>query len=264
VLTIGYLVLEAQSVQLVTHEGRRIPAQVAVYDPVTGLGLLRPLLPLVGVTPAPLGQAASLAKGSPLLVVAGGQPREVGAVRLVDRRDFTGYWEYHLDAALFTSPPLAQHSGAGLFNAQGDLVGIGNLLMLDVLPEDEPGVLPGNLFVPVDVLAPVLAELLRTGVHPQGRRPWMGVNAMAQEGVVRILRVTPGSPAQDAGLRPGHRVVSVDGQPVGTLEEFFKQVWAHESATESIRITVREGAQDRQLLVPVRHRQQTLARPRGI
>lgn len=264
VLTIGYLVLEAERVQLVTREQRRVPAQVVAYDAVTGLGLLRPLIPLPAVRPVPLGRAADLLPGSPLLFVTGDGPRESGVVRLADARPFTGYWEYHLERGLYTTPPVAAHSGAGLFNAAGELVGIGNLLMPDVMREDQPEVRPGNLFVPVDVLVPVLEDLLRTGVHPQARRPWMGVNALTLAGRVRITRVTPGSPAQDAGLRPGDWITAVDGQPVGTAEALFKQVWAHGMEAGPVRLTVREAGQERVLELPVRERASALARPRGI
>ena len=264
VLTIGYLVLEAESVQLVTRDQRKLPATVVAYDAVSGLGLLRPLVPLPNARPVKLGMASALAKGSPLLVATGSSPRQVGAVRLVDKRPFTGYWEYHLDTGLFTSPPLLNHSGAGLFNAEGELVGLGHLLMRDVMPADSAQALPGNLFVPVEVLPPILDALLRTGEHPQARRPWMGVNAAEMDAQVRITRVNEGSPAESAGLRPGHWVTAVDGEPVRTLEAFYKKVWAHPAADGPIRITIREAGQTRTLEVPVRDRSQGMARPRGI
>lgn len=264
VLTIGYLVLEADRVQLNTRAGRKIPAQVVAYDFVTGLGLVRPLIPLDGVRPVQLGSAGALPKGSPLLFITGASPRQAGAVRLMDDRPFTGYWEYHLDNALYTAPAFANHSGAGLFNLDGELVGVGNLLLRDVMPDNNPSVVPGNLFVPVDVLRPVIDELLRTGQHPQARRPWMGVNAVELEGRIRITRVAQGSPAQAAGVRPGHWVTAVDGQPVTTLEAFYKQVWAHDMADAAIRLSVREGFDTLVLQVPVRDRSNAIAKPRGI
>lgn len=264
VLTIGYLVLEAERIEVVTRDDRRLPAQLVAYDFVNGLGLLRPLFPLAGVEPVRLGSAASLSKGSPLLFITGSAPRQAGAVRLVDARPFTGYWEYHLESALYTSPMVPNHSGAGLFNMAGELVGVGNLAMRDVMPDDTPSVLPGNLFVPVDVLAPVLHELLRTGENPQGKRPWLGVNAAELGGAVRITRVNPNSPAEAGGVRPGHWVVAVDGQPVRTLEAFYKQVWARGLSGEAIRLSVREGNAIRVLELPVRDRSMTVAKPKGI
>ncbi len=264
VLTIGYLVLEAETVDLVTRDSRRVPGQVVAYDYVNGLGLVRPLVPLGGIKPVALGSAAALATGSPLIYVSGALPQQAGAVRLMDRRPFTGYWEYHLDAALYTSPPVGNHSGAGLFNAQGELVGIGNLVMMDVMPDEDPRQLPGNLFVPVDVLQPVLADLVREGRHPQGRRPWLGVNAMQFGSRVRITRITAGGPAEAAGLRVGHVVTAVDGQPVLSLESFYKHVWSHGLEAGDIRLTVREGERERELRLAPRERSEVVARPRGI
>ncbi len=264
VLTIGYLVLEAERVEIVTRDQRRIPAQVVAYDYVNGLGLLRPLFPLAGVTPVKLGSAASVSKGSPLLFITGTAPRQAGAVRLIDTRAFTGYWEYHLESALYTAPMLLNHSGAGLFNMAGELVGVGNLAMRDVMPDDNPSLLAGNLFVPVDVLAPVLDDLLRTGLNPLGKRPWLGVNAVPQGGAIRITRVNPDSPAEAAGVRPGHWVVAVDGEPVQSLEAFYKRVWARGLTDGPIRLSVREGNAVRVLELPVRDRSNAVARPRGI
>lgn len=265
VLTIGYLIVEADQVQITTREQAQVPAQVVAYDAVTGLGLLKPLFPLPGVQQVKLGSAFAAERGLPLLALTGSAPRQAALVRLVDIRPFTGYWEYHLDAALFTAPAFGNHSGAGLFNAQGELVGIANLLLRDVRTPDDPGVEPGNLFVPVDVLTPVIDELVRTGSHPQGQRPWLGINALELEGRIRIVRVTPGSPAQEAGLRAGDWVVAVDGEDVRTLEAFYKRVWAHGTGKQGLNLTVREeGAGTRVLEVPVRARAEGMARPAGI
>ncbi len=264
VLTIGYLVLEAERVEIITRDQKRIPAQVVAYDFVNGLGLLRPLFPLAGITPVKLGSAAAVPKGSPLLVISGAVPRQAGAVRLMDARPFTGYWEYHLDSALYTSPMLENHSGAGLFNLAGELVGVGNLAMRDVMPDDTPRVVPGNLFVPVDVLAPVLDDLLKTGQNPQARRPWLGINAAPVAGGIRITRVNANSPAESAGVRPGHWVVAVDDQPVQSLDSFYKQVWARGLSEGSIRLSVREGNALRVLEIPIRDRTNAVARPKGI
>ncbi len=264
VITIGYLVLEAETVEIVTRDQKRIPAQVVAYDFVNGLGLLRPLFPLAGIKPVKLGSATAIPKGSPLLVISGATPRQAGAVRLVDTRPFTGYWEYHLDSALYTSPMLENHSGAGLFNLAGELVGVGNLAMRDVMPDDTPRVVPGNLFVPVDVLVPVLEDLVKTGQNPQGKRPWLGINAAALAGGIRITRVNANSPAEAAGLRVGHWVVAVDGQPVQSLEAFYKQVWARGLSEGAIRLSVREGGTLRTLEIPIRDRTNAVARPKGI
>ena len=123
VLTIGYLIVEADQVQITTREQAQVPAQVVAYDAVTGLGLLKPLFPLPGARQVKLGSAFAAERGLPLLALTGSAPRQAAVVRLVDIRPFTGYWEYHLDTALYTAPAFANHSGAGLFNVEGELVG---------------------------------------------------------------------------------------------------------------------------------------------
>ena len=116
VLTIGYLVLEAEQVQLVTDDEREVPARLVGYDVATGFGLVQALAPL-RIEPAPFGSTAALARGEPLMIVSGGEDGAISAAQLVSRRAFSGYWEYHVDGALFTAPPRPDHSGAGLFNA---------------------------------------------------------------------------------------------------------------------------------------------------
>ncbi|HEY2977816.1 MAG TPA: serine protease, partial [Burkholderiaceae bacterium] len=126
VLTIGYLILEADQVQLELDDDRIVPARVLAYDVATGFGLLQALTPL-RLAPVPLGSAATMAPKEPLMIASGGEDGAVSVARLVSRRAFVGYWEYRIDGALFTSPPRTDHSGAGLFNSRGELMGIGSL-----------------------------------------------------------------------------------------------------------------------------------------
>jgi serine protease Do len=172
ILTIGYLMLEAEQIEIVTQDNRTLPARAVAYDLATGFGLLRPLLPLRGVAVAALGSSRDLQPGEPLMAVTGPQADDDGDVsmtRLVSRRAFSGSWEYHIESALFTSPPVlasgGNHSGAPLFNQRGELMGIGSLFVSDATGENRR--LPGNMFVPVDLLRPILAELQRAGLQRQ-------------------------------------------------------------------------------------------------
>ena len=151
VLTIGYLVLEADQVQIVLDDNRAVPARVVGYDLASGFGLLQALAPL-RLPAAPLGGSGSLSTEEPLLVASGGDAGRLSMARLVSRRTFAGYWEYRIDGALFTAPARGDHSGAGLFNSRGELVGIGSLVVAEVRPAATgDGVRrPGNMFVPTD------------------------------------------------------------------------------------------------------------------
>jgi len=190
----------------------------------------------------------------------------VSLTQLVGKRAFSGNWEYHLDQALFTSPPVlagqGNHSGAALFNQRGELVGIGSLLVSNAAGGSRR--LPGNMFVPVDLLKPILAEMQRTGTSQLSRRPWLGVNSSEQGGRVQILRVSADSPAQQAGLKAGDVVLAVDDDKVASLEAFYKKLWSRATPQTPVRLTVLQGAEVRTVVVQPQDRLQTLRKPAGI
>lgn len=272
ILTIGYLLLEAQQIDIITHDNKTWPAATVAYDIATGFGLVRPLLPLQGLVPVSMGSLNDLKKGEPLLAATGatgkGDNGGLSVTELVSQRAFSGTWEYHIDTALFTSPPVAagrgNHSGAPLFNVRGELIGIGSLLVMDAAGENKR--LPGNMFVPTDLLKPVLAELQQSGSSAQSHRPWLGLTSSDQGGKVRILRVSQDSPAEEAGLEPGHVVVAVDGVDVSTLEGFYKKLWARATPSDTVRLSVRVGDNEDVKVMELKpqDRMLTLKKPSGI
>ena len=262
ILTIGYLLLEADTVQVVTQDNRTLPARPVAYDLATGFGLLRPLLPLRGVAPVPLGSVKDATTGEALMAATGGEEGDVAMTQLVSKRAFSGYWEYHIESALFTSPPIGNHSGAPLFNQRGELLGIGSLFVMDAMGENRR--LPGNMFVPVDLLKPILAELQQTGSSKLSRRPWLGLTSSEQGGRVSVVRVNKDSPAQAAGLQPGDVVLAVDGAKVATLEAFYKQVWLHANPDDEIQLTVLQGADVKTITLKAVDRMSTMKKPAGI
>ena len=262
ILTIGYLMLEADTIQVLTQDNRTLPARAVGYDLATGFGLVRPLLPLRGVSPVPLGSHRDLNAGEALMAATGGADGDVAMTQLVSKRAFSGYWEYHIEAALFTSPPIGNHSGAPLFNQRGELLGIGSLFVADALGE-APRV-PGNMFVPVDLLKPILAEMQKTGTSSASRRPWLGLTSAEQAGRIQVVRVAADSPAQAGGIEAGDVVLAIDGTRVATLEEFYKRLWAHPNPDDEIVLTVLQGADIRTLKIKAVDRMSTMARPAGI
>ena len=262
VLTIGYLILEAEQVQLLTDDEREVPARLVGYDVATGSGLVQPLVPL-RIEPAPFGSAAALARGEALMVVSGGADGAVGAVQLLSRRGFSGYWEYHVDGALFTAPARPDHSGAGLFNGRGELVGIGSLLVQDAAGPDSPPH-SGNMFVPIDLLLPILPELRSTGSSPPSRRAWIGLNCIEAEGTVRVVRVNDDSPAEVAGVEPGDRIVRIDGTEVHALEMLWKTLWAGGPPEREVTLDIVRAGQPRTLKLQSVDRMKTFKRAQGI
>jgi S1-C subfamily serine protease len=182
--------------------------------------------------------------------------------QLVSKRPFSGYWEYFIDSALFTSPPIDNHSGAPLFNQKGELVGIGSLFVLDAMGENRR--LPGNMFVPVDLLKPILDEMQRTGSTKFSRRPWLGLSSAEQSGRVQVLRVNKESPALAAGLQPGDVVLAVDGAKVATLEAFYKKLWDRADPNAEISLTVLQGAEVKTISIKPVDRMSTMRKPAGI
>ena len=262
VLTIGYLILEAEQVELVTDDARRIPARVVGYDVATGFGLVQALSPLPQA-PAPLGSAATLQPDEALVVVSGGDGGAVGPAQLASRRAFSGYWEYHVEGALFTAPPRGDHSGAGLFNLQGELVGIGSLVVNDALGPGK-GRAPGNMFVPVDLLKPILAELRERGNTRASQRAWIGVNCVENDGELRIVRVNDDSPADVAGLQAGDRIVRIDGVAVDKLETLWKRLWAGGRAERAVELEIEREGRREAVTVQAVDRAYTLRRAQGI
>jgi S1-C subfamily serine protease len=262
VLTIGYLILEAEQVQLVTDDEREVPARLVGYDVATGFGLVQALAPL-RIEPVPWATSTALQRGEPLMIVSGGEDGAISAAQLVARRSFSGYWEYHVDGALFTAPPRPDHSGAGLFNSRGELVGIGSLLVKDAAGADGPAQ-NGNMFVPIDLLQPILAELRSRGSSRQSQRAWMGVNCVEAEGTVRVVRVNSDSPAEVAGLEPGDRIVRIDGTEVKALEVLWKTLWAGGAPEREVTLDIMRGGKPQTLKLQSVDRMKTLKRAQGI
>ena len=270
ILTIGYLMLEAQDIRIVTQDNRTLPAVAVGYDLATGFGLIRPLLPLSDINPVELGSQASVQNGEALMAAIGSTDTNVEAdvsmTRLVSKRAFSGSWEYHIDSALFTSPPVmagnGNHSGAALFNQKGELLGIGSLLVMDAMGENRR--MPGNMFVPVDLLKPILAEMQKSGTSRLSIRPWLGLTSADQSGRVQVLRVADDSPAEKAGMRAGDVVLAIDGQKVTSLESFYKKLWDRASPQEPVRLTVLQGADVNTVVVQAQDRMAHLRKAGGI
>lgn len=222
VLTIGYLVTEAEEVTLLTNDGREIDAHVLGYDPVSGLGLVQALEPL-NLPALPLGDSRKLKDADPLILAGGGGRAHAIAARLAARAPFAGYWEYMLDEALFTGPGHPHWSGAALIGPTGALVGIGSLQMTEQAPGAAPTLI--NMCVPVELLPPILDDLSR-GRPTHAPRPWLGVLSQDADPGVMVMAVTPGGPADRAELRAGDVILAVDGETVGGLADFYARLWA--------------------------------------
>ncbi len=245
VLTIGYLILEAGSVEIVAGD-RRVPGAVVAYDYDTGFGLVRAAVPL-DVEPMKLGDSAALGENDVVLVAGHGGPEVAQRAMVVARREFAGYWEYLLDDTIFTAPPYRGFGGAALIGPDGKLLGIGSLVVGDAIAGDSS--VPGNMFVPIDLLKPILGDMLVDGHGPGPPRPWLGMFTEELRGHVFVARVAPNGPAAEAGIGTGDIVLAVGGKPVATLAELFRGVWALGAAGVEVPLTMLQGSAVREVAV---------------
>jgi S1-C subfamily serine protease len=259
VLTIGYLITEAEEIWLATGDGRSVPGHPLASDQVTGFGLVQALgaldLPVL-----PLGRSASAPPGTPTVIGAAGGRHHSVASFIVGKQEFAGYWEYFLDEAIFAAPAHPFWGGTALIGPAGDLLGIGSLQVEQQGKSGEGVHL--NMVVPIDLLHPILDDLLTTGRAKRAPRPWLGLFATEVEGKIFVVGLSSGAPAQRADLHPGDMIVSVAGQPVGNLAGFFRSVWALGSAGVEVPLTVFRDGRSFELRVPSGDRDAFLKPPR--
>lgn len=232
VMTIGYLIIEAENVELSTADGKVFPATVIGYDNATGLGLVRALTPLP-VKPVNFGQSES-AKELEMVLIVGFDG--VAPAYIVSKRPFVGYWEYLLDEAIYTAPVTVNWSGAALLSREGKLLGIGSLVVNDAMGTRAN--VPGNMFVPIDIIKPVLGDFIANGKSTMKARPWLGINSQEFQGNLIVTRVSQESPAEDAGLKAGDIIVGIGGQPVKSQADFYTKLWASGGAGAEIPVDV--------------------------
>lgn len=235
IVTIGYLVIEADEVRISDDRGRTLPGRVVAYDHASGLALVRSIAPL-DAAPLALGDSNRLSESDPVLIVNYAGPSDITLAYVVSRRPFTGNWEYLLDRAIFTSPPTLNWSGAALIGTDGSLLGVGSLIMRDAT-NAEPH-LPGNLFVPIELLKPILPDLVKSGHRAGPARPWLGVAADEVQGRLLVTRVSPEGPADQAGVHVGDIILGVGGDTVHSQAEFYRKVWGRGAAGSEIPLRI--------------------------
>ncbi|HTK35930.1 MAG TPA: S1C family serine protease [Caulobacteraceae bacterium] len=237
VVTIGYLITEAESVTLTTGDGRRVSAHVLGIDPVTGFGLVHALDPL-GLPALPLGDSRRLSRNDPVILAGGGGAAHALVGRIRVREAFAGYWEYLLEEALFTGPAHPHWSGAALIGPSGELVGLGSLQVEHETAGGEAIAL--NMCVPAELLAPILDDLSRgRPAHPS--RPWLGVFCQEVDSSVVVLALAAGGPASRAELRRGDIILAVDEHPVVDLADFYTRLWSLGAAGATVPLTLSRG-----------------------
>ncbi|MBI2959057.1 MAG: serine protease [Betaproteobacteria bacterium] len=260
VLTIGYLISEASSIWLTTNRGTVVAGHPLAYDQITGFGLVLPL----GRLAAPAlrrGSAARAAAGDPVIVAGHGGRAHALKAAIVAKREFAGYWEYLLDEAIFTAPPHPQWAGAALIDGSGQLIGVGSLLVQD--RESLAGKADqGNMFVPVDLLEPILEDLLKFGRPAAPPRPWLGLYVGAVQGRLLVSGVADPGPAASAGVRAGDVVLELGGEQVSSAADLFRKLWRLGPAGVEVPLTILRNGTPLQVQVRSVDRNELFKKPR--
>jgi S1-C subfamily serine protease len=261
ILTIGYLITEADTIWLTLNDGRSVPGHVLGYDQETGFGLVQALAKL-DMPALEFGQSGAASLGERVVVAgAGARPHSVAA-RIVAKQEFAGYWEYVLDEAIFTAPAHPNWGGTALIGPGGDLLGIGSLQLQQAVGEGPAQNI--NMMVPIDLLKPIFDDLLKFGRRNAPPRPWLGLYATEVENRLVVVGLADRGPAKNADVRTGDVVLAVAGGEVRDLAGLFRRIWAQGQAGvevpmtiyrdgETMGLRVKSGERDRFLKGPSLH-----------
>jgi S1-C subfamily serine protease len=246
IATIGYVVNEAETVWIGSRDGITVPGFVVGYDYDSGFGLVKPTLPLEGPT-MEIGSAATLSVGDEVFILTSSAADTGLDARIVAKREFAGRWEYLLEEAVFTAPPHDSWSGASLIDMNGKLCGLGSLVIQGFEIEDELATV--NMFVPIELLMPVVDEICDHGRRLTPPRPWLGVLVHDEHDQLTVVGVYRNCPADRAGLKPGDLIVGVQDEPVLGLANMFRHVWSLGSAGVDVPVTVVRDAERLNLVI---------------
>ena len=238
VVTIGYLVTEAETVWLFDGDGRAIPGHVVGYDQETGFGLVQALQKL-DLPPLELGSSDSLRVGDPAILAGCGGVKHAVSVEVVARREFAGYWEYMLDNAIFTAPPHPLWGGSALIGSDGTLRGIGSLYVQQSTDGKES--VDVNMVVPIDILKPIMEDLMRFGKTSKPPRPWLGMFTTEVDDRVVVAGVADNGPAQRADVQLGDIVLGVGGQPINDMAQMYRKIWSQGPAGVEIPLNLQRS-----------------------
>jgi len=257
ILTIGYLITEASAIWLTSNSGAVVAGYPVAYDQATGFGLVQPLGKL-DAPALPRGSSSTCLPGDDVTVIGHGGRAHALRSKVVAKREFAGYWEYVLDEALFTAPAHPQWGGAALVGSDGRLIGIGSLLVQELIDGQQ---IQGNMAVPVDLLEPILQDMLSTGRAGRPARPWLGMYTTEVDGQLVVAGLAGNGPAERAGVKPRDMVIAVAGERPDSLAGLFRRIWSLGPAGTVIPITLARGAQVMQLRLRSADRNDYLKKP---
>ena len=257
ILTVGYLVTEAETVWLTTNLNQSIPGHVVAYDQSSGLGLVQALGSL-DIDASELDSSDLLTVNDDIYFISYGGIEHSLRSKISQIDEFAGYWEYLLEAAIYTSPPHPQWGGAAVFNKKGHIIGIGSLFLQEIFEGQN---LQGNLAIPTSILKSIMGDMLKFGRSSAPARPWLGMYAVESERTLTVNSLARYGPAELAGVLQGDKVVGVGEESVSTLANFFRSVWTLGAAGVSVPININRNGNQLQLVINSIDRNDFLLKP---
>ena len=234
ILTIGYIVIESESIEIGLSDGRRLPAKLVGYDHTSGFGIIKSVVPLT-MPPLQLGNSDNINPEQDLLILPSPNRGAGSIVRSVSRRPFTGWWEYFVESPIYTTPPNGLWAGAPILNGNGEILGIGSLFV----SESVPGISsPGNMSVPINLLKPILGELISSGRRKSKIQPYLGISSDDSNDQIIVTVVSKDGPAFQAGIKPKDIIVTINGSQISNLKSFYEKVWKSGEAGVTIELSV--------------------------
>ncbi len=257
ILTVGYLVTEADTIWLTTNLNQSIPGHVVAYDQVTGLGLIQALGAL-DIDASELDSSNLVTVNDDIFFISYGGIEHSLHTKVSRIDEFAGYWEYLLQDAIYTSPPHPQWGGAGVFNAKGNVIGIGSLFLQEIFEGENQ---QGNLVIPTSILKPIMNDMLEFGRPSAPARPWLGLYAVESESALAVSGLARYGPAELAGVLQGDNIIGVGEEKTSTLANFFRSVWNLGAAGVPVPIHINRDGNHLQLVINSIDRNDFLLKP---
>ena len=235
ILTIGYVVLEASEISIGLINGKKIPGRLIAYDFETGFGLVSPIVS-TKLKSLKIGDSSKIKMDDSIFILPSPTMGIGSLAKMVSRRPFVGWWEYYLEKPIYTLPNNPAWTGAPLVNSQGEIVGIGSLFIRDAVSPEI--ISPGNMFVPINLLKPIMKDLVKYGRRTSNINPYIGLSSDDNSGKIVVTKVSKDGPSYKVGIKPDDVITGVNGRLVNNLETFYKTLWSTRNYGAMIKVDI--------------------------
>lgn len=244
IVSSAHVLWDAEEAQVRLQDGRHFPARLIGMDRITDVALLK--IEATGLSPAPIGDSSRLAVGDWVAAIGSpfGFPGSVTAgIVSAKNRFLSGSGE-----TAFIQTDVAINpgsSGSPLFNADGEIVALNSLIY-----SGSGGYMGVSFSVPVNLAVDIASRLRLQG---RIRRAWLGAKlqgmtpALAHSFGVRdptgalVVQVTPGGPAERAGLLRGDIITAFDGAKIRDFSSLALQMSDHGAGVPAALEIWRQG-----------------------